>query len=377
MKYFFVLGRQPEISLSELEGIFSKKAEYIYQNKVAVFDLDKKLGIDFLEKVGGTIKFGEIIGELTLFKEIKDFILDYFSKLDKEYFLGKFHFGFSDYLGNLDTKLLGLEIKKELKEKGISCRLVVSKEKVLSSVVVEQNNLLKRGVEINIIKNNNFFVLGRTLAVQPFKALSKRDYGRPARDDQSGMLPPKLAQVMLNLAKVDKDSVIFDPFCGSGTIVSEAALLGAKKIIGSDISAKAVADSKQNLSWLGLEDKVAVYQADATLPFEFIKDGAVDAIVTEPFLGEQRGRVDILRQLVELNDLYNRTIKNLYPVLKKGGRLVMIWPIFMSYDQQGLNPNIFKFRLLSSGKNLINKRPTLVYGRPNQKVWREIVILVK
>ena len=57
--------------------------------------------------------------------------------------------------------------------------------------------------------------LGQTLVVQPFKVLSKRDFGRPARDDHSGMLPPKLAQIMINLARRNDDistKTILDPF---------------------------------------------------------------------------------------------------------------------------------------------------------------------
>src|SRR5205823_3602162 len=87
-------------------------------------------------------------------------------------------------------------------------------------------------------------------AVQPFEQFSARDFGRPGRDDLSGMLPPKLAIIMINLAANDTISVLLDPFCGSGTILSEALLLGYKNLIGSDISEKAVADTKTNLDWI-------------------------------------------------------------------------------------------------------------------------------
>jgi tRNA G10 N-methylase Trm11 len=54
------------------------------------------------------------------------------------------------------------------------------------------------------------------------------------------MIPPKLAQVMINLARRDEadfqDKILFDPFCGSGTILMEAYLMGIKNIIGSDLS---------------------------------------------------------------------------------------------------------------------------------------------
>jgi len=67
--------------------------------------------------------------------------------------------------------------------------------------VVEQNKLIESGIEFCLIVDKNRVFLGKTLVVQPFKDLSKRDFGRPARDDHSGMIPPKLAQMMINLAR--------------------------------------------------------------------------------------------------------------------------------------------------------------------------------
>lgn len=67
-----------------------------------------------------------------------------------------------------------------------------------------------------------------------------RDYGRPARDARVGMLPPKLAQIMLNLSvKDEKSGTVLDPFCGTGVLLQEAALAGFD-FIGSDIEPRMV-----------------------------------------------------------------------------------------------------------------------------------------
>jgi hypothetical protein len=42
------------------------------------------------------------------------------------------------------------------------------------------------------------------MALQDFESYSKRDYGRPARDPRTGSLPPKLAQILINLAEPNK-----------------------------------------------------------------------------------------------------------------------------------------------------------------------------
>ena len=150
-----------------------------------------------------------------------------------------------------NKKDYGLKLKKYFATEKISSRFVISKEKTLSSVVVTQNKLLTRGIEVVLAADGDNILIGETLAVQPFKDLSLRDYGRPVRDDLSGMLPPKLAQIMINLAQVDPEkAVIIDPFCGTGTILSEAVVLGYKNLFGSDISLKAVEDTRKNISWL-------------------------------------------------------------------------------------------------------------------------------
>ena len=119
----------------------------------------------------------------------------------------------------------------------------------LSSVVVEQNKLTTaQGAEIVIVQFDKKLFLGKTIAVQPFKELSFRDYGRPARDDYSGMLPPKLAQIMLNLSGAKPADTILDPFCGSGTILTEAMLMGYQDLVGSDVSSKAIEDTGKNIN---------------------------------------------------------------------------------------------------------------------------------
>lgn len=62
--------------------------------------------------------------------------------------------------------------------------------------------------------------------------------------------PPKVAQMMINLAGPDRHKILLDPFCGSGTILQEAALLNFQKIYGSDQNSQAVKDSQVNLDWL-------------------------------------------------------------------------------------------------------------------------------
>lgn len=100
------------------------------------------------------------------------------------------------------------------------------------------------------ISNQLFF--GWTETVQDVDAWAKRDVKKPARDRQKGMLQPKVARMMLNLALGDtpaSEAVVLDPFVGTGTILIEAAELGFQYVFGADFSDQAIIQANMNLSW--------------------------------------------------------------------------------------------------------------------------------
>jgi 2-polyprenyl-3-methyl-5-hydroxy-6-metoxy-1,4-benzoquinol methylase len=169
---------------------------------------------------------------------------------------GKTIFGISIYRATDELKLGTLEmlerwgktIKQTLKQSVQSVRYVESREPILSSVSVDKNGLVKRGREFLVYEEKDgSFSVAKTMAVQPFEELGARDFGRPGRDDTSGMLPPKLALMLINLTGATTNQTLLDPFCGSGTVITEAMVLGFQSIIGSDISEKAVSDTKKNV----------------------------------------------------------------------------------------------------------------------------------
>jgi tRNA (guanine10-N2)-dimethyltransferase len=393
MKYFLHLGNNRALSLAEIISILpsASRGEF-FSKDLFIFEMDDEFDAKTLiGRLGGTVKIGRVEKEgLVLYgREMLDTIKEMLAPGE-----GKFKFGISNYAkfaSPSKDKRLALEIKKHLVESGFSCRWVVSKDTILSSVVVEQNLLKGNGVEIVIAGDYKKAIIGRTLAVQAFKELSARDYGRPSRDDHSGMLPPKLAQIMLNLSKADNKSKILDPFCGSGTILSEALLMGFGYLSGTDKSDKAINDSQDNLAWLkrkfGLADKdVHLEVLDARELSRNFAVASIDAIVTEPYLGPQRGEVDPYKWKKELDQLYSHSLDSFRKLLVKGGRVVMIWPVRVNRDKKVfLTPDTRGFRLPTilpaelkkeCGRNF-SQRGHLLYGREGQRVWREIVVLEK
>ncbi len=387
---FFILGNNPALSVAEISAIYpnNKTGEFLQPDVFLLEeDLDSK---SLIKRLGGTIKIGKVLKSIPkenkedIKKELFNIIKD---KADQAE--GKFKFGISCHgRCGIQSREVGIDIKKRVKEAGNSVRFVISKEKTLSSVVITQNKLDSKGIEIILILKGKDVLIGHTEAVQDFKGLSFRDYGRPARDDHSGMIPPKLAQIMLNLSgKIEKNSTILDPFCGSGTFLMEAALMGVSNIIGSDASNKAITNSEVNIEWAKDKLRITNYElriikSSATEISNHIDRGTIDAIVTEPFLGPQRGKPDVSKVIKELNTLYSDSLKEFHKVLKKDGVVVMIWPVLVRNKEQNfLDPNIGEFktqRALPHIKGLnTTERGTLIYGREGQKVFREIVILKK
>ncbi len=250
---------------------------------------------------------------------------------------------------------------------------MTSIDKALSSVVVKKNKCHEF-----LILGNKW--LGETCAVQEFEDYSFRDYGRPNRDLVAGSMPPKLAKIMINLAQLPAGATILDPFCGSGTILQEGLLLGYK-VIGSDISDKAISDTKKNLEWLleirkqksEIRNKFQIFQADVRSISS--KVNGIDAVVTEPHLGPplkgSENREQISEIIKELAELYIAAFSEFRKILSYNGKVVMVFPSFR------LGGKVLEMPILEQIKKLgftqVNS-DKLIYSREGQKVWRQIFI---
>ena len=393
MQYFFILGKNPILSKAEIEAVF-KIIDYRFKiidfgNNVLVIETEKELDVESLnDRLGGTVKIGKILDKIDSLENFEEKFFELVKFGD-----GKVFFGFSLY--QLDPKVhlkkyqkellpVAMEIKRILREeKNINSRYVVSKELELSSVIVKKNKLLQNGVEICFFVKDMEILVGQTLAVQAFEEFGARDFTRPSRDQVSGMLPPKLARIMINLAQVKEDAQILDPFCGSGTILQEALILGYSKLIGSDKSEKAVKDTKDNLKWLDEKyrlntNNVQVFNLSVEELSQKIKPNSIEAIITEPFLGPPiKGNEDI-RQIEsiikELDTLYLQAFNEFKEILNKQGRIVIIFPVF---NFRNINNKLTIYNKIEQmGFKKINKEE-LMYFRANQLIWREILIFEK
>ena len=293
---YFILGSHPELAKAEIKAVLGDLDVVHATDKFLLANITEKNLGRLQDRLASIVKIGHVIGELIEWDEsgAADLIAAYASSAMGK---NKISFGISAYDKQRrlekETSSLGGAVKKILKETGRPVRYVTSKEPQLSSAVVDTNNLIGSGGEFVLLAVGKKTMIGQTETVQDFRAWSDRDYGRPKRDKRSGMLPPKLARMMINLSGLEPDGHnILDAFCGSGTVLMEAALMGFDPLIGSDIAEKAIKDTKKNLGWLTREFdlpelNLTLFEIPAENLSEHFTD-PVDLIVSEVFLGDPR-----------------------------------------------------------------------------------------
>jgi tRNA (guanine10-N2)-dimethyltransferase len=217
--------------------------------------------------------------------------------------------------------------------------------------------------------------------VQDIEAYAARDQARPKRDAKVGMLPPKLAQIIINLANPPEGALILDPFCGTGVILQEALLMGYGAT-GSDIEERMVEFAKDNIQWLRQQQsdlpEATVSMADAT---NFKWPQEVNAVASELYLGPPLGQAGEISAISrEISQLLGGFLKNLAPQLGSKIRVSLAIPAwYQSSKKTFAVPPIGN--LTDMGYNHIKFQQAadeeLIYWRPGQAVGRQLIVLEK
>jgi tRNA G10 N-methylase Trm11 len=396
MSHFLVFGTHPRLSLAEYRAVRPSlnDAPRLMANGAVVDDPEWD-GAGLMNRLGGTVKLGDIL----ISEKLTEINAERIAALCKEHPRGNnISFGFSVIGGtpgaHRTLERLPLHVKRALAARDVKSRWVTSKDSPsLSPAAVAKLKLTTEGYDFVLLVEGDHAHIGLTTHVQDADAWSLRDYGRPARDDEAGMLPPKLARMMVNLARVDTNSTLLDPFCGSGTVLMEAAMMtDTARIIGSDVDPKQVADTNMNTEWL--IEKGILKPADKKRVTAFVDDVkslgskldplSVDRVVTEGNLGpplrgsEPQKVLDKNRDTI--SELWRTSLTALTPLLKPGARLVIVWPSFktanalsrVKLDDEcaGLG-----YRVTNPLAGWDDTDAPLIYHREGQKVARRIVVL--
>lgn len=373
LNYIAILGRQPEQGLVELESILGAEHVQPFGRQAAL--IGKTLPID---RLGGVLKLAAVLyrGPVMDLRKLPIEVADLPMRE------GKTPFALSAYGVREPARVwlsVGLELKKALRERG-SVRLVTpGKGLAVSAAELQHNRVLQDGFELLVVVARSEMIVARTLEVQDIDWYSRRDYGRPARSAKVGMLPPKLAQVLLNAAG---DAPVYDPFCGTGVVLQEALLMG-RPASGSDLSEEMVAATLANLEWLrgAVADELPASGAGLS-DARHVSLPAGCAIVSEGYLGPNLSRSPALAELATMNKdllaLYSQSLQNWAGQLAPGADVsicVPAWRVGKAWQYLGLVDELP--RLGYTLKGFKHVPSPLLYARDDQVVGRQLLLLRK
>lgn len=364
MKYILQLGRLSDLCWYEAQQCFGPDfvLERLEKNYVSVeVDAVETLSA-ILDKTAGVVKAFTVLDQKSEKSEFLDEIVDNLVA-DHE---SDFSIFFQPHQNSLSQMKV---VKGKLKDLGLSGRYVESQTNGLSASILRH----KRVNEYGVVQIGEITYLLKTCWTQNIDHWSIKDINKPNRDPDKGMLPPKLARMMVNFLSPELKSLgkkrLYDPFCGTGTILIEAAELDWE-VIGSDLSQDSVNKSGENLHWFTqykqIQPTYALFSSDATNVSASDLKGKVNAIVTEPFLGKQQPKPAQLPNIFKgLEKLYLGSLKRWTQVLEDGGEVVIVTPLVVDGEKTySLAKLIDKSRELgysiSSGPLMYSREKTIV-----------------
>ncbi len=398
MQTLCIPGRQPELAAAELEALFDASKVQVLADGILALNVPIQ-DVPF-DRLGTIIKAGRLLTTLptTYWPDVLRYLIETAPEHAAYVPDGKLTIGVSVYgLSVRPAKMREdlIKIKKAIQATGRSVRIVPNKEPTLSSPQVIHNNLTgSNGWELLCIRRGNETILAQSVHIQDIEAYAARDQARPMRDAKVGMLPPKLAQLLVNLAtEGHADRIVLDPFCGTGVVLQEALLMGYD-VAGSDLEPRMIDYTTGNLEWLRREwpaaqgdqriVQLAVGDAQTHRWLFDVKPRYPIAVAAETYLGPPLFTIPPPAKLqtiiTEVNTLHRHVLQNLASQLASGSRLCLAVPAWQLPDGRLKHLPILD-ELSKLGYNHVSFRRVstreLAYRRPGQSVAREILTLIR
>ncbi len=390
--FAFELWREYRLSIAELYSLFPKM-EVVYSDEkiLLVNNIEELKLIGIAPKLGWTIKIIKVQSaeyRMQNIEKIFEYMKDFFQEKKTNYainFYWKVKANQKDFL---------LKSKKYFAKLWLSTRFVNQDFNNIKSYLVTKEKLINTETDFNVIFTNNEIFIWNTIYVQDIDSYAKRDFGK-TRDMQIGMLPPKLAQIMINLSGIkiqEWPRAIYDPFCGLWTILLEAIIAWDEEVYWSDINDDMVKTTKKNIEFIKdiFNNDLKTYEV-VNLDAKNIANSSIFinhtiwAIVTEWYLWEIFWKNSINLEKVEKQRILLAQIyEKFFFWLKK---IWFAWNIVISFPFWEIR---WKYNYFEEIYEIINeycviseffpdsfevqssRSWSLLYKRPDQTVWREI-----
>jgi|JI10StandDraft_1071094.scaffolds.fasta_scaffold117858_3 tRNA G10 N-methylase Trm11 len=394
-----ILGRQPVFGMAELECLYGSNSLSWFNSSTACID-SPHLNFDF-NRLGGSQKAGRVIldEQYTTFQALSNKIIQRYAT-EWRSSSHKITLGISVYdlpTNSQAVQKIGLHLKKLLREYGVSLRVIPNREIALNTATSHHNKLglSEHKVELLIVGSTQGRALvAESIGAQNISALAARDQARPKTDAFVGMLPPKLARILVNMgtglysqqsaSSSDTSLQIVDPFCGTGVVLQEALLLGYS-VYGSDLSDKMVDYSRTNLRWLQdtypkIPRKYHVELGNAVS--HTWKFSPTPVVISETYLGQPFSAPPSPEKLREVRATCNGIVRdfllNIHPQLPKNAVLCLAVPAWRNGDGKATRLPL-RDHLNELGYQRVPLTHVadhkLLYFRETQVVARDILLL--
>jgi len=164
------------------------------------------------------------------------------------------------------------------------------------------------------VLTNDRLVFGIKLAEIKPKTFSER---RPRKKPffHPSAMPSKLARCMVNLARAKTGELVLDPFCGTGSVMVEAALIGCR-VLGFDVQRRMAVGCRKNLKHFSVEPEGLVIADSRKLPLT-----RINCLVTDPPYGRSATTMkSTTKQIVE------GVLGSAHSLLREGQRICIASP---------------------------------------------------
>lgn len=401
---YALLGSHPKLSELELNALLPSPVRIVHDSVAYIEHIGSFTAQQLQETLGGTLKLLEPIQELAITsttdkntqhtknidhpetgsktkRDIQD-IEDMASEV-----LAEIHENDSECMFSVTSLIPGVDInntriKKKLQSVGLKARFRDGSKPFGVSAAVLLNEKI---TELFLIQSGSEIITTKTVTCQNIDSWTLHDRSRPFADRKRGMLPLKVARMLVNIATQGTYSThhLYDPFCGAGSILQEAIHLGIE-CTGSDISHTAIRGTQENIVWykqsilkkeVGDPPLCHLFVADATQVKNKHFTRIPTVLVTEPFLGKQTAPFNELPNIYKgLYKLYKGAFHAWSAFLPSQAKIVIVLP--------SVKTNRTEYTL----KQLIDDLPNLgynidlgpvVYARPEAHTQRHIYIITK
>ncbi|RBQ24064.1 tRNA (guanine(10)-N2)-dimethyltransferase [Candidatus Methanobinarius endosymbioticus] len=145
-----------------------------------------------------------------------------------------------------------------------------------------------------------------------------------------GSMSPKLARCMVNLSHVKEGQLLLDPFCGTGGILIEGAMIRAK-LVGSDINWKMKNGTLINLNHCSNLDYFEITDKDYEAHHIDVRElklyEKVDAVVTDPPYG-----ISTSTGGYQSKEIFHQFLESIGYNMKENAYLCIAHPHYLNFD---------------------------------------------